>query len=173
MTVISGIFFSIRSKKLLLAILTKILSHLQINPLRFLTTLLKNVNIENVVDERARKFFGGKITGFIDGPKENDVAFNYDKAQFTDDTGQALVLLDSLKATDYKPDAADIAKRMLEWAEKENAFENNILGPTSKVALANFRDGVDASAITNKALSNGSSMRIAPIGCLFTPDQRT
>ena len=39
---------------------------------------------------------------------------------------------------------------MLEWAEKENAFENNILGPTSKVALANFRDGVDASAITNK-----------------------
>lgn len=123
--------------------------------------------------ERARKFFGGKITGFIDGPKENDVAFNYDKAQFTDDTGQALVLLDSLKATDYKPDAADIAKRMLEWAEKENAFENNILGPTSKVALANFRDGVDASAITNKALSNGSSMRIAPIGCLFTPNQRT
>ena len=77
--------------------------------------------------ERARKFFGGKITGFIDGPKENDVAFNYNKAQFTDDTGQALVLLDSLKATDYKPDAADIARRMLEWAEKENAFENNIL----------------------------------------------
>ena len=35
--------------------------------------------------ERARKFFGGKITGFIDGPKENDVAFNYNKAQFTDD----------------------------------------------------------------------------------------
>ena len=122
--------------------------------------------------ERARKFFGGKITEFIDGPKENDVAFNYNKAQFTDDTGQAMVLLDSLKETDYRPDASDIAKRMLEWAEKENAFENNILGPTSKVALANFRDGVDASAITNKALSNGSSMRIAPIGCLFTPDQR-
>ena len=122
--------------------------------------------------ERARKFFGGKITEFIDGPKENDVAFNYNKAQFTDDTGQAMVLLESLKATGYEPNASDIAKRMLEWAEKENAFENNILGPTSKVALANFRDGVDASAITNKALSNGSSMRIAPIGCLFTPDQR-
>ena len=98
--------------------------------------------------------------------------FNYSKAQFTDDTGQALVLLDSLKEKDYKPDAADIATRMLVWAEKENAFENNILGPTSKVALADFRDGRDASAITNKALSNGSSMRIAPIGCLFTPEQR-
>ena len=51
--------------------------------------------------ERARKFFGGKITEFIDGPKENDVAFNYNKAQFTDDTGQAMVLLDSLKATGF------------------------------------------------------------------------
>lgn len=40
--------------------------------------------------ERARKFFGGKLTEFIDGPKENDVAFNYNKAQFTDDTGQAM-----------------------------------------------------------------------------------
>ena len=83
--------------------------------------------------------------------KENDVAFNYNKAQFTDDTGQAMVLLDSLKATGYEPNASDIAKRMLEWAEKENAFENNILGPTSKLALANFRDGVDASVITNKS----------------------
>lgn len=122
--------------------------------------------------DRARKFFGGKITELIDGPDENDVAFNYDKGQFTDDTGQALVLLDSISTTDYKPDAQDIAKRMLEWADKENAFENNILGPTSKLALANFRDGKDASAITNKALSNGSAMRIAPIGCLFKPEQK-
>ena len=30
--------------------------------------------------ERARKFFGGKITEFIDGPKENDVAFNYEQS---------------------------------------------------------------------------------------------
>lgn len=36
--------------------------------------------------------------------------------------------------------------------------------------LANFRDGVDASAITNHP---ADAMRIAPIGCLFTPDQRT
>lgn len=123
--------------------------------------------------ERTRKFFGKKISGFIDGPKENDVAFNYKKAQFTDDTGEALVIVDSLRATGFKPDAVDIARRMLEWAEKENAFENNILGPTSKIALANFRDGIDASMVTNKALSNGSAMRIAPIGCLFDPKRKS
>lgn len=122
--------------------------------------------------QRAANFFGGKITGLIDGPAENDVAFNYKKGQFTDDTGQALVLLDSLASTGYVPDAKDIAARMLEWADRENAFENNILGPTSKVALANFRDGIDASKVTDKALSNGSAMRIPPIGCLFEPEEK-
>lgn len=122
--------------------------------------------------ERARKFFGKKIDCFLDGPKESEVAFNYRYGQFTDDTGQALVLLDSLRATDYVPDARDIALRMIDWAEKENAWENNILGPTSKVALANFRDGIEDPKVTDKALSNGSAMRIPPIGCLFTPDQK-
>ena len=122
--------------------------------------------------ERTRAFFGGPITELIDGPVENDVAFNYKKGQFTDDTSQALVLLDSLEAKNYVPDAHDIATRMLQWADKENAFENNILGPTSKVALANFRNGIDDRSVTDKALSNGSAMRIPPIGCLFTPDQK-
>lgn len=117
--------------------------------------------------DRVRKYFG-KIEGFLDGPKENSVACNYKKGQFTDDTGQALVILDSLSSTNFKPNSKDIAERLLEWAEKENAFENNILGPTSKVALANFRDGIDSKLVTDKALSNGSAMRIAPIGCLFS-----
>jgi len=122
--------------------------------------------------ERARRYFGGKITGFLDGPKESEVAFNYEHGQFTDDTGQALVLLDSIAATDYVPDPHDIALRMIAWAEKENAWENNILGPTSKVALANIRDGIKDTRATDKALSNGSAMRIPPIGCLFTPDKK-
>ena len=122
--------------------------------------------------ERARRFFGKKIDRFLDGPKENEVAFNYEYGQFTDDTGQALVLLDSIASTDYVPDVRDIALRMIAWAERENAWENNILGPTSKIALANFRDGIEDTKPTDKALSNGSAMRIPPIGCLFTPDQK-
>ncbi|MCI5869986.1 MAG: ADP-ribosylglycohydrolase family protein [Dorea sp.] len=122
--------------------------------------------------QRARKFFGKKIEELMDGPSENDVAFNYKKGQFTDDTGQALVLLDSISSTDYVPDVKDIAIRMIDWAEKENAWDNNILGPTSKVALANFRDGIEDTSVTDKALSNGSAMRIPPIGCLFLPDEK-
>ena len=116
--------------------------------------------------EKVRKYFG-KIEGLLDGPSENSVACNYKKGQFTDDTGQALVIIDSLNDTNFKPNSRDIAIKLLKWAEKENAFENNILGPTSKIALANFRDGINSKAVTDKALSNGSAMRIAPIGCLF------
>lgn len=122
--------------------------------------------------EKARKFFGKKIDSFIDGPKENEVAANYRYGQFTDDTSQALVVLDSLHATNYLPDSRDIALRMIKWAEKVNAWENNILGPTSKVALAAIKDGCPNTNVTDKALSNGSAMRIPPIGCLFKPDKR-
>ena len=121
--------------------------------------------------DKVRKFFG-KIESLLDGPKENSVACNYKRGQFTDDTGQAFVLVESLNSTNFKPNSKDIAERLLKWAEKEKAFENNILGPTSKVALANFRDGIDSKAVTDKALSNGSAMRIAPIGCLFNANDK-
>ena len=51
--------------------------------------------------EKVRKYFG-KIEGLLDGPKENSVACNYKKGQFTDDTGQALVIIDSLKNCTYR-----------------------------------------------------------------------
>lgn len=116
---------------------------------------------------RKLKDFFDEIKGFLDGPKENNVACNYTKGQYTDDTAQALVILDSLVDTNFIPQPKDIATKLLAWADKENAFENNILGPTSKAALSSFREGKDASSITNEAQSNGSAMRIAPIGCLF------
>ena len=113
----------------------------------------------------------GIITKFLDGPKNNPVAFNYKAGQFTDDTGQALVILDSLKQTNYLPNSKIIALNMLKWAEENNAFEQNILGPTSKLALDLVRQGKDSSKIAQNALSNGSAMRIAPIGCLFNSDE--
>lgn len=116
---------------------------------------------------RKVKEYFGKIEGFLDGPKENETAFNFVKGQFTDDTSQALIILDSLFENNFKVNPHDIANRMLEWAERENAFENNILGPTSKQALLKFKNGQDAANVTDNAQTNGAAMRIAPIGCLF------
>ena len=114
----------------------------------------------------------GEIRGFLDGCPENVISYQYKAGQFTDDTGQALTILDSLTETGFIPSPQSIAEHILAWAEKEDAFEKNILGPTSRVALRLFREGKSAKEISDQTLTNGAAMRIAPIGALFEPSQR-
>lgn len=113
----------------------------------------------------------GEITDFLDGDPDNEISYQYKRGQFTDDTAQAITILDSLIETNFVPDGESIANHILEWAKKEKAFENNILGPTSKLTLDMFQRGKDASSYSDQALSNGAAMRIAPIGCLFKSSQ--
>lgn len=114
----------------------------------------------------------GEITGFLDGCPDNAISYQYMAGQFTDDTGQALAILDSLMETEFVPSGQNIAMHILEWAKKENAFENNILGPTSKVALKLFGEGKSAREFSDEAVSNGAAMRIPPIGALFMPERK-
>ena len=114
----------------------------------------------------------GKITDFLDGCPENIISYQYKAGQFTDDTSQALTILDSLIETDFIPNSQNIATHILEWAEKEHAFKNNILGPTSKVALKLFQEGKSAKEFSDESVSNGAAMRIAPIGTLFSTTQK-
>ncbi|WP_071458470.1 ADP-ribosylglycohydrolase family protein [Bacillus massilinigeriensis] len=120
---------------------------------------------------RIKQYFG-KIETFLDGPEDNIIAKNYKKGQFTDDTSQALIILDALMETGFVPDSAVIARRLLEWAERMDAFDKEILGPSSKAALGAIKQGKDPSPFTKKAETNGSAMRIAPIGCLFSSDRK-
>lgn len=118
----------------------------------------------------------GEINDFLDGPESNEVAKNFTKGQFTDDTATALVILDSLIATDFQPKQADIAEKLIQWGEVNQAFEKEIFGPSTKAALLGMRAGKcreELGVITNQAITNGSAMRISPIGLLFTPDEAT
>lgn len=114
----------------------------------------------------------GEITDFLDGNPENEISYQYKAGNFTDDTSQAITILDSLIETNFVPDIRNIARHILEWAKRENAFENNILGPTSKVTLTMFEEGKDAKEFSDTALTNGAAMRIPPIGTLFYPKQK-
>lgn len=109
----------------------------------------------------------GTITDFMDGPVSNLVSKNYKAGEFTDDTAQALVIIDSLNELNFVPDGRLIAKNLLKWANDNDAFENNILGPTSKLTLTAIGQNKDTKEISDLAASNGAAMRIAPIGCLF------
>lgn len=114
----------------------------------------------------------GEIYDFLEGDPENEISYQYIRGNFTDDTAQALVILDSLIETNFVPNPNNIAKHLLEWANKENAFEKNILGPTSKKTLESFEKGEDTTTYSNQALSNGAAMRIPPIGMLFLPSEK-
>ncbi|WP_053368574.1 ADP-ribosylglycohydrolase family protein [Bacillus sp. FJAT-27245] len=120
---------------------------------------------------RKVKEYFGKIEKFLDGPESNIVACNFTKGQFTDDTTQALLILDALIENQFIPDDERIANAIIQWAERIQAFDNNILGPSSKAALTAIKNGEDQSDITALAETNGAAMRIAPIGCLFSPNQ--
>ena len=114
----------------------------------------------------------GRIEDFLDGDPENEISYQYKRGNFTDDTSQAITILDSLIETKFVPDASNIARHILAWAKKENAFENNILGPTSKITLELFEAGRDATEHSNLALTNGAAMRIPPVGTLFCTAQK-
>lgn len=113
----------------------------------------------------------GKIEDLLEGPKDNQVAVNYHAGQYTDDTGQALVLLDSLAQTEFVPDGHQFALNLLRWAEENDAFNNHILGPTSALTLTLIKEGKSTEEAAKTALSNGAAMRIGPVGCLFEADE--
>ncbi|KRK36774.1 ADP-ribosylglycohydrolase family protein [Levilactobacillus parabrevis] len=120
---------------------------------------------------RIHQRYPGGVTDFMAGPRENDIAMNYLRGQYTDDTSQALLILDSLQANQWSVQSQDLVRRLLVWAQSVHAFERNILGPSSKAALLAIQAGQDPQAITQKAVTNGCAMRIAPVGALFKPQQ--
>lgn len=120
---------------------------------------------------RVKRFFG-RIDTFLDGPQENETAKYFRLGQYTDDTSQALVLLDSLVENDFIPNEQIVASKLIDWSYKIGAFSKNILGPSSKAALTAIKNNEDPKPFTSKALTNGAAMRIAPIGCLFAPWQK-
>lgn len=116
---------------------------------------------------RVRHYFNW-IDSFLPGPAENIAAFSFKKAEITDDTQQAVALMDALLETkgEVKPEV--IGKHILAWAERTNAFKHNILGPTSKAALLALNAGTAIEQIESNGITNGAAMRISPMGCLLT-----
>ena len=109
----------------------------------------------------------GWIDRFLDGPRENDAAKYFKAAQFTDDTSMALALADAILECRGRVDPTVIAGRILAWAESFGAFDKNVLGPTSKVALNAIKAGQPVTDLANLGVTNGAAMRVMPMGCLL------
>lgn len=117
---------------------------------------------------RARvKAHFGWIDRFLPGPQENNAACYFGRAEFTDDTSMALCLADALLERDGEIDPDLIGRNILDWALHFDAFNKNVLGPTSKIALNAIRDGKPVAELENNGVTNGAAMRVSPLGCLL------
>jgi ADP-ribosylglycohydrolase len=112
----------------------------------------------------------GRITDFLPGPEDHFVVSGFEAGQFTDDTAQTLRICESIIENDGRVDPESVARAILEWAEEENAFETNALGPSSQKALLRIKEGVPVGDAGPTGDTNGAAMRIAPIGILRRPD---
>lgn len=109
----------------------------------------------------------GYIQEFVDGPFDNEVARYFNAGQFTDDSAQAFLFLELVCKYNTIPEVKILANKLLQWVDNINGFEKNILGSSSKAALLAHKKNEDYIQYTSKAATNGSAMRIAPIGCII------
>ncbi|WP_432700163.1 ADP-ribosylglycohydrolase family protein [Kluyvera cryocrescens] len=115
---------------------------------------------------RVKAHFGW-IDQFLPGPAENNAARYFNRAEFTDDTSMALCLADAILECHGQIDADVIGRNILAWAEEFDAFNKNVLGPTSKIALNAIREGKPVAELENNGVTNGAAMRVSPLGCLL------
>ncbi|MGF1760884.1 ADP-ribosylglycohydrolase family protein [Photobacterium sagamiensis] len=118
---------------------------------------------------RVENYFGW-IDSFLVGPEENIAANEFAKGQYTDDTSQAIALVEAVIEADGEIDPKIIAKHIIKWANDIDAFNKNILGPTSKKTLNDIAKGIEIEEIESNGVTNGSAMRISPVGCLLKSD---
>lgn len=112
----------------------------------------------------------GWIDRFLAGPDENIAANEFSKGQYTDDTSQAIALMDAVIEAGGQIEPKIIAKHIIKWADDIDAFNKNILGPTSKHTLKEIAKGVAVEDVESNGVTNGSAMRVSPIGCLLKSD---
>jgi len=106
---------------------------------------------------------------FRAGPPENPISRGLPPGTVTDDTMQCLVIAKLLIAGGGTIEPRRMADALLAW-EREMAERDRseLLGPSTKRALAALAAGEDPSMTGRTGTTNGAAMRITPVG-IATP----
>ena len=109
--------------------------------------------------------FGALLEGFEAPSPTHPFAAGLRAGSVTDDTQQAMILAGVLLETGDRFDVAGYASRLLEWeldVRRRGLFD--LLGPSTKRALANIGRGMDVARSGEGGTTNGAAMRVAPVG---------
>jgi ADP-ribosylglycohydrolase len=112
----------------------------------------------------------GRITGFVAPFDGHPVSHGLRAAQVTDDTEQTLLLARLLIDHPGPFDDRLWAQTLMAWeADVRARGLRDLLGPSSKAALAALLAGVPASETGRTGTTNGAAMRIVPVGIAVPP----
>jgi ADP-ribosylglycohydrolase len=113
--------------------------------------------------------YGRLLAEFQPGPSDQPLAAGLPAGTVTDDTEQAVLLANLIIECGGVLDAAELARRLLGWEESVRARGSlDLLGPSTKRALAALLAGADVEEAGRFGVTNGAAMRIAPVG-IATP----
>ncbi len=112
----------------------------------------------------------GGLRWFEPGPEANEISRGLPAGHVTDDTDQALIVARALVAGDGHVAPGRLAHDLLAWEARMQAVGSaDLLGPSTKRALAALVQGADPAETGRWGDTNGAAMRIAPVGVLVPP----
>jgi ADP-ribosylglycohydrolase len=113
--------------------------------------------------------YGALVGEFHPGPDGHPLAAGLRAGSVTDDTEQALLLARLVVAGGGEVDAGEFASGLLAWQESMRARGSlDLLGPSTRQALAALAAGTDVTEAGRAGLTNGAAMRVAPVGIATT-----
>ncbi|MCU0826428.1 MAG: ADP-ribosylglycohydrolase family protein [Tabrizicola sp.] len=113
----------------------------------------------------------GRITGLIAPMPGHPVSHGLKAGQVTDDTEQTILLARRLLSDAPDFDAAAWGRDLMDWeAGVATRGLHDLLGPSTKAALAALARGVTPQEAGRNGATNGAAMRIVPVGIATLPD---
>jgi ADP-ribosylglycohydrolase len=107
----------------------------------------------------------GTLAEFHPGPPDQPIAPNMPAGSVTDDTEQALLVGRLLVAGNGRIDPYQLAADLLSWEQDMRRRGSlDLLGPSTKAAVAAVAAGVPIEQAGRNGATNGAAMRITPVG---------
>ena len=128
--------------------------------------------------EKTIALHGSEIKTFIDASKDREVDpvhYNLPAGMVTDDTFAALAIVNGLIKT-KKLTVETFADAFIEWIDEDEKLairlgrHRGFAGPSTGLAIEKLRSGMSPWETGKEGTTNGSSMRVAPIGFLYPGD---
>lgn len=112
----------------------------------------------------------GYIDDFLE-PIAEEQAYhgNLQAGEITDDTQESLIIAEVLIENECFNKAA-FAEKMRRWAIENKMLESTVIGPSTRRFLTALVEGKDPSEGAKTSDTNGSAMRVAPIGLKYYHD---